>query len=107
MTTRQDQIAQRERGIEVMREHLKRGDVLWTRTDYGTGQTDYVRVYVARTNEIEDVTYFIARACDLRMNDRGIKVPGGGLNKSLHVIDNLYRTVLGTAADQARWRELR
>lgn len=99
--------AERVNAAEVMAEYRDR--VFYTRTEYGRGETDYVRIYVADRDEIHDLTYYVARAQGLSMNDRGIRFGGGGYAKGLEAAEAAYHAAGGGFGtfDQHNWREIR
>lgn len=99
--------AERQNAAEVMAEYRDR--VFYTRTDYGRGETDYVRIYVADRDRIHDLTYYVARALDLPIKDRGIPHGGGGYNKGLDAAMSAFHAAGGGFGefDQANWQELR
>jgi hypothetical protein len=108
--THQEQIKDREWAMAKLAEMIGPDTVIHTRTDYGKGLTDYVRVYVVGTDhkdraEIQDVTYFAARAMEDRLTERGIPFGGGGYSKGLDCFIGVCR-VIGQPADQGRWREI-
>lgn len=87
-----------------------RGTVLYTITDYTKGSTDYVRVFVVRGGEIEEITWYVANAVDgnaLRMTDRGIGLGGYGYSKALEVASAAWRVRFGESLPQrTNWRRL-
>jgi hypothetical protein len=108
--TRQEKINEREWAMAKLHEMISPETVIHTRTDYGKGQTDYVRVYIVGTDykgrpEIQDVTYFVARATEHRMTERGLPFGGGGYSKGLDAFIGTCRAI-GQDADQGRWREI-
>jgi hypothetical protein len=108
--TRQDKINEREHAMKVLSKLITADTVIHTRTDYGKGQTDYVRVYVVAPDyegrlEVSDVTYFVARATESRLTDKGLPLRGGGYSKGLDVFISTCHA-LGLPANQHRWREI-
>lgn len=104
-TKAEQKAKQADHAREVMRGY--RGRVFYTRTEFGRGETDHVRIYVAtKRDEISDITYYVARANDLRMSDRGIPFGGGGYSKGLEAADYAYQAAHGKPLNQKFWREL-
>jgi hypothetical protein len=54
MTATAEKQQEQERAIEALRSYMPRKTIVYTRTDYTRGQTDYVRVYVVSSGEIVD-----------------------------------------------------
>jgi hypothetical protein len=97
---------ERERCIHIVTIALDGEHPIYTRTDYGSGLTDYVRVYVAHNDRsIQDLTYHVATAAELKLNERGIKMGGGQYSKGLEVFGWACK-VAGVPEDQSRWQEL-
>lgn len=95
--------------IERCRDHLSAvvpGRDLFTRTDYGRGETDYVRVYIApRADAIVDISYHAARVSGRRMTDRGVALRGGQYSKGLELVENIWHAI-GAKSDQQHWHEI-
>jgi hypothetical protein len=89
-----------------------RQTLIYTRTEYTRGSTDYVSVYVVKGREIHDITYYVAAAVPgrkMRQTDRGIGLRGGQYSKALEVADLAWRTRFDGASipQGTNWRELR
>jgi hypothetical protein len=111
-TTRQEQINEREHALTVLGQKIDRDTVIDTQTAYTRSQTDYVRIFIIGRDhegrpEIQDITYFVARARERRMTQRGIAYRGGGYSKGLEAADDAWRCVaFAEPLNQANWREL-
>jgi len=100
--------AEQNFALDQLREHLYSGSHLYTRTDYGRGETDYVRLYVVSENrQILDMTYAVAKLSGRRLTDRGLALRGGNYSKGLEVADDAYKAVYGRPLDQSRWMEIK
>lgn len=88
--------------MRIMSEYA--GRVFYTRTDYGKGETDYVRIYVADVDKITDVSFYVARATGRRITERGIAFDGGGYSKGLEAAMDAARACgEEDTFDQRRW----
>jgi hypothetical protein len=115
MTTNAEE-TERWHAIEQLRKIITENSVIHTRTEYGRGETDYVSVYVIttqahhRTGEehhlITNITYYVAKAARLKLNNRGIKYGGGNYNKGLEAADSCWRVVFNRALPQEQWMEI-
>src|SRR4051794_15233385 len=101
-----EQRAQREYAIKRLGEVLDRDSLLYTLTDYGRGETDYVRVFTAKAGKIVELTFYAARAAERRQTVRGIALGGGNYSKGLEVADDVHRAAFAAPLDQSKWREL-
>lgn len=96
---------------EVLADKLRaalRERVIYTRTDYGSARSTaaYVRLYLFDRDEVDEITFEVARLLDESTHDgRGIQRGGGGYNRALDVLGAVARRV-GVKFDQHRWREL-
>jgi hypothetical protein len=110
--TRQDQINEREHALKVLAGKIERDTVIYTQTAYTKSQTDYVRIFVIGRDyegrhEIQDITYFVAKASEQRMTERGIPYRGGGYSKGLEAATDAWGCVAYAAPlNQGNWREL-
>lgn len=106
MSITSDVLDSQDRAVRIMRGYA--GRVFYTHTDYGRGETDYVRVYVATDRDrITDVSFYVARATGRKITERGIAYGGGGYSKGLEAAMDAAR-VAGEAEpfDQRRWQKL-
>ena len=105
--TKAEREAERLNALEALKRFIpSRRTIVHTRTEYMRGQTDYVRVYVVWRGEIEDITYFVARAAGRRLTDRGIAFGGGGYSKGLEAADDAWRARFNEPLKQSQWRRL-
>lgn len=96
----------REWARDTVREYLKDRPLIYTRTEFGRGETDYVSIYVVDAGHIVNLTYRVAKAAGLKMTERGIKFGGAQYNKGLEAFGWACK-VAGIPEDQGKWEELR
>jgi hypothetical protein len=93
----------------VRRVYEEHGSPFYTLTDYGRGETDYVRVfYATEDRQIHEITYHVAQVIGVEKikPGRGIPRAGGQYNKGLDTVDAACRAV-GLELDQLNgWWEL-
>jgi hypothetical protein len=96
-----------ERCAQIVAKAVAASPMVYTRTEYGRGETDYVSVYVVSVDQrIQNITYYVATAAGLKMTERGIKYGGGQYSKGLEAFESAC-IVAGVTVDQRRWEELR
>lgn len=109
MSKRQDQINAREQAMVTLREWLQEAQSgLWTRTDYGRGETDYVHLYVVAKGRIVNVTYWAARACDEHGSvAKGWRWGGGQYSKGESAAEATFRAAGLPYSQETDWNEFR
>lgn len=104
----------KKQAIEYLAGEIKPSTIIYTMTEYGKGETDWVRVFVApKKGSIRDVTYLVGPAIGRKLRDRNrfqIPMGGDGYSKGLDVyLDIRYalgHQKAGTVEGQAKWREI-
>ena len=103
----------KETATRYLQEYVKPSSSIFTLTEYGRGETDWVRVFVAsKRNSIHEVTYLAAKATGHRYSERhrGIPMGGGGYSKALDVYlairYALGHNKPGSVEGQNKWKEL-
>lgn len=101
--------------IDLVASAVQRSPHVYTQTEYGTGQRDWVRVYVIGEDAdsgaptIEEITGPLANAADLPFQNDGkrygIPYGGGGYSKALEAFESACR-IAQVDADQTKWREI-
>ena len=100
---------------QYLADWVKPSTVIYTMTDYGSGETDWVRVLVApKRGSIRDITYLVGPAIGRKHRERNGKfvVPmgGGGYSKGLDIyLDIRYalgHLKGGSVEGQDKWREI-
>lgn len=88
--------------IETLRKMLKPGDTVYTKVNSvsRSGMSRRISLYVARANEIKDITWDVARAFGdpikqrgEYVQDAGLWVGGYGMDMCFHTVYNLGRTL--------------
>lgn len=87
---------------------LKKGDEIYTLTEYTKGETDYVRTLIVIDGEgIRDITGRVSIATGIRFvnnNTRyGCALTGSGYSKAQSVVDSLMRAI---DRDDLKWRTI-
>lgn len=74
---------------------------LYTLTTFGSGETDYVRIFTVRRGEIVELTYYVGVLTGLRnASKRGLAFGGGQYSKGLEAADATWRARFGEAFPQ-------
>lgn len=62
-----------------------------------SGMTRAISLYVTKNNEIEDITYYVARVLDYKINQKtgGTIVKGCGMDMGFHIVNNLSYALHG------------
>jgi hypothetical protein len=54
-----------------------------------SGMTRRIKCYIVKDNEINNISFFVARFLEWSLNDKGIKVEGCGMDMGFHTVNNL------------------
>lgn len=78
-----------------------------TLTTYGSGMTDYVRVFVVGDDyRLVELTYLLSLLTTYRLKrDKGLALGGGNYSKGLDVFLSVCH-VAGVDADQGQWEQI-
>lgn len=99
---------------QKLRQLIKPDTLIHTRTDFGRGEKDYIKVYII-TNEpdgrptITDISWYVAQAAHMRYGKLGISMGGMQYHKGLEVAEACWRATFDSLIpfDQTNnWREI-
>ena len=87
----------REEAIEILKEHIKPNDTLYTQLEHVTksGMTRFIRVRQIKDDYPYYFTGLVSKALDWKYSDRyhAIEVGGGGMDMGFHLINTLSYTL--------------
>ena len=93
MTKVQQQVAERKEAADslLLVFGLDRGTRVYSMVVHRakSGMTRWVRLFIAHTSRIEEITPMVARATGMRHDDKGIRVGGCGFDAGHHVVYHL------------------
>lgn len=93
------QIAERAEFIEKLREIVPPGTKVYTSLTHvsASGMSRSIKVYIMTGGEPHEITYWVAKALDYRINDRrgGVKIGGCGMDMGFHLVNSMSYALHG------------
>ena len=98
-----------EHATRVLRDWLHPGDEVATVTIHGRGSRDWVECFAVSPStpgRIERISYYVARVCGYRLDEKGIARDGCQYDKAHDTVDTLSRKLFGEGNQLTRNRLL-
>lgn len=97
MSKAQEKRQKKEEAIQYLRSILTPGSVVYTTVKQvaPSGMSRHISCYISKDGQIEDVTFYVGRACEYRQSDKtyGLVVSGCGMDMGFAVIYDLGRVL--------------